>query len=321
MYKRDENKWYQFDSVNTCNDLVDSVNKYLSEYIPDFVMVNCTQQNNWCDCGPFVGLFAKTVVENVKDGIPLAPCWVDRGLIPDICENMKKRCACIVTEHLMKEEGIKKMEKENSSLDVRKYTNNLRKTLQENSRKHEEKLRDINKVNEANNVVGEEAMDITPSVTSASLGGSVPPVVSAAVATAAAVNSMEVPDAGLSVPTASGSPITTGCAALTMANADAASVIAVAGSPPAQADGTSLGPAPVPVLGAATSGAAVAGSTPAQADGTSLGPAPVPVPGAAASGAAIASSGTGRVLATAHSVEMGTAGGSGDTEVCRYHKY
>ena len=83
-------------------------------------MVNCTQQNNECDCGPYVGLFAKKVVENIKDGIPLAPCWVDRGLIPDIRENMKKRCAYIVAEHLMKEEGIKKMEEQNSRLDVRK---------------------------------------------------------------------------------------------------------------------------------------------------------------------------------------------------------
>ena len=51
VYKKDENKWYHFDSVNTCNDmvarnLVDGVNKYLSENKPDFVMVNCTQQNN-----------------------------------------------------------------------------------------------------------------------------------------------------------------------------------------------------------------------------------------------------------------------------------
>ena len=79
VYKKDKNKWYHFDSINTYNDivarnLVDSVNKYLSENKPDFVMVNCTQQNNGGDCGPYVGLFAKKVVENIKDGIPLAPC-------------------------------------------------------------------------------------------------------------------------------------------------------------------------------------------------------------------------------------------------------
>ena len=88
----------------------------------------------------------------------------------------------------MKEEGMKKLEEENSSLDVKKYTNDLRITIQEGLRR-EEKLRDINKANEANkntncgvNVVGVEAMDTNPIVASASSCGSDPPVVSAAVA-------------------------------------------------------------------------------------------------------------------------------------------
>ena len=126
---------YYFHSIGNYNDvdahnLVDGVNNYVSKNNkPNLVMVKCTQQNNGCDCGPCVGLFAKKIVENIKDGIPLAPCWVDKGLIPDICENMKKRCAYIVAEHLMKEEGMKKMEEENSSLNIKKYTNDLRITI------------------------------------------------------------------------------------------------------------------------------------------------------------------------------------------------
>ena len=74
----------------------------------------------------------------------------------------------------MKEEGMKIMEGENSGLDIKKYTNDLRITIQEGLRREEEKLRDINKANEANkktdcnvNVDGKETMDTTPSVISA----------------------------------------------------------------------------------------------------------------------------------------------------------
>ena len=59
-------------------------------------------------------LFAQKVVEYVKGGKPLTPCWVDKGLIPYIRENMKNKCAYKVAEHLMKDEGIKVMQEENN---------------------------------------------------------------------------------------------------------------------------------------------------------------------------------------------------------------
>ena len=76
VYKKDENTWYHFDSIGTYNDavarnLVDGVNKYLSKNNkPNFVRVKCTQQNNGCDCGPYVGLFAKKLLKTLKIGNP-----------------------------------------------------------------------------------------------------------------------------------------------------------------------------------------------------------------------------------------------------------
>ena len=74
VYKKVEDTWYHFDSIGKYNDaftrnLVDGVNKYLSKNgRTNFVEVECTQQNNGYDCGPFVGLFAQKVVELVKGG-------------------------------------------------------------------------------------------------------------------------------------------------------------------------------------------------------------------------------------------------------------
>ena len=96
---------------------------------PNIVRVPCTQQKNGFDCGPFVGLFAQKVIECVKDRIPLKTCYVDKGKIPHIRDNMKDQCAYKVAEHLMREEGNKKMQVEDSNFNVRAYTNRLKKII------------------------------------------------------------------------------------------------------------------------------------------------------------------------------------------------
>ena len=290
--------------------MTDKVNKYLSENIPDFVATECTQQNNGCDCGPYVCLFAKKVVENVKEGLPLTPCWVDKGLIPDTRENMRKRCAYIVAEHLMKEEGMKIMEGENSGLDIKKYTNDLRITIQEGLRREEEKLRDINKANEANKntncgveVVGVEAMETNPIVTSASSCRSDPLVVSAAVANGATDCGVDAVGEEAMV---SGPSVTS-----------ASYVVA----PPVVPAAVATAAVVTPTAANAALDTAVVGSTSTQAGEASLRTAPNPVPSAAAPGAASAPSGTRSGSDTDHIVGRGTGSSSGGTEVCRYHIY
>ena len=302
VYKKDINKWYHFDPINTYNDtvarnLANKVNKYLSENIPDFVAAKCTQQNNGYDCGPYVCLFAKKIVEIVKEGLSLTPCWVDKGLIPYTRQKMRKRCAHIIAEHLMKEEGMKIMEGENSDLDIKKYTNDLRISIQESLRREEEKLRDINKANEANKntngaaeVVEVEAMDTNPIVTSASSSRSDSPVMSAT-----------GEEAMVSDPSVT-----------------SASYVVVPPVVPTAVDPTA------PTAANTVLDTAVVDSISTQTGEASLRTAPGPVPSDAALGGRSASTETGSDSdsdANPVVVGRGVGGGGGDTEVCRYHIY
>merc|ERR1712002_165853 len=97
-------------------------------------------------------------------------------------ESMKKKCTYKITEHLLKNEGINVMQEENNSLDIKKYTDNLKKMIQENM--YKDKLMDINITTEETrgpdqNVIvnTEEEMDITLSVDPSLTHGTDPPVV------------------------------------------------------------------------------------------------------------------------------------------------
>ena len=152
-------------------------------------------------------------------------------------------------------------------------------------------------------MLGDEAMDTNPIVTSASSCRSDPLVVSAAVANGATdcgVNAVgeEAMVSGPSVTSAS-------------------HVVA----PPVVPTAVATAAVITPTTANAALDTAVVGSTSTQAGEASLRTAPNPVPSAAAPGAASAPSGTRSGSDTDHIVGRGTGSSSGGTEVCRYHKY
>ena len=142
------------DSIGNCNnsvarDLVKNINFYMTkENQPDFVEVSCTQQRNGYDCGPFVGLFAKQVILRASEGKPFNPCFVDKALIPQVCEIIKDKVAIKIMEHLTKEEGIKKMQEEEGNTNhVMEYAERLRKMIKEKTLTREGRWKDRNETN------------------------------------------------------------------------------------------------------------------------------------------------------------------------------
>merc|ERR1711888_109838 len=252
---------------------------------------------------------------------------------------MKNKCTYKITEHLLKNEGINVMQEENNSLEVKKYTDNLKKMIQENM--YKDKLMDINITTEEtrgpdHNVIvnTEEEMDVTLSVDPSLTHGTDPPVVditaTAGVDTAndtrvtvpemapAVVTAPEIaPAADASSPVTSGVPATAGDATFTVTSGQIPTLVSAATSNAAVTNG-----ATTPVIGATLAvapGQAPALVTTATDNASAAGGAPAPAT-ATASGIAKTHTGTQRDPATPYNAGDASDGGD-NTELCRYHKY